>query len=180
MSIEQHFRENGDRARVLKEPINGAWVVYDHRKASNLAYRILRNWEDAEDCVQETYERVIRYFNSFDNSRDFNAWFDRILVRVCLKHRDGTLSAPDTVEADDTLSFEEYLSEADKPEHYVELVEWTEKISKLKERVSPRDYEILSLFFVYGHLREDISNMLCVHVKTVDRVLGKYRKSLGL
>lgn len=171
--ITQHFKENGDRARVLEEPSNGAWVVYDHQKSTKFAFRILRNWDQAEEAVQETYYRAVKYFKSFDKARSFDDWFCRILARVCANMLNNNGQIPDTVEIDDNLAVEDYLSEGESPEGLVELEEWSKAMDKLK--LSNRDREVLSLYFVYGHTRKDVADILSMGAANVDRIITKNR-----
>ncbi|HEX5436960.1 MAG TPA: RNA polymerase sigma factor [Gemmatimonadaceae bacterium] len=49
------------------------------RRAYAVAYRIVRDREDAEDVVQETFMAVLDHINEFDDARPFAPWFFRIL-----------------------------------------------------------------------------------------------------
>jgi DNA-directed RNA polymerase specialized sigma24 family protein len=49
-----------------------------------LAYRNLRNREDAEDITQETFVRAWTHSARFDPSRSFDAWVARIAINLCL------------------------------------------------------------------------------------------------
>jgi RNA polymerase sigma-70 factor (ECF subfamily) len=51
-------------------------------RAYRLAYRMLRNTAEAEDAVQEAYLRAWRAFHSFEPSRPFEAWLQRILANI--------------------------------------------------------------------------------------------------
>jgi RNA polymerase sigma-70 factor (ECF subfamily) len=50
----------------------------------NLAYRILKCREDAEDILQETFIDCFRNIDSFRFESTFGAWLKRILVNKCL------------------------------------------------------------------------------------------------
>ncbi len=53
-------------------------------KIYNLALRILRNKEDAEDVLQETFITVIKKINTFDGRSSFFTWLYRIATNVAL------------------------------------------------------------------------------------------------
>jgi RNA polymerase sigma factor (sigma-70 family) len=51
--------------------------------AYNLARWLLKNQEDAEDLVQESYLRAFRLFVSFHEGSNSRAWFLRIVRNTC-------------------------------------------------------------------------------------------------
>ena len=52
--------------------------------AYNVAYRMLRNAEDAEDAVQEAFISAYRAFSSFKGQSKVSTWLYRIVVNSCL------------------------------------------------------------------------------------------------
>src|ERR1700719_1893201 len=51
--------------------------------AYNLARWLMKNQEDAEDMVQESYLRAFRFFASFHPGTNCRAWFLRIVRNTC-------------------------------------------------------------------------------------------------
>jgi RNA polymerase sigma-70 factor, ECF subfamily len=47
-------------------------------------YRITRNWEDAEDVLQESFLRAFVHLKSFEGRSSFSSWFTRIAVNSAL------------------------------------------------------------------------------------------------
>ncbi len=70
--------KQGDRA-ALSQLVN----KYSER-IYNLALRILRNREDAEDVLQETFITVIEKLHSFDGRSGFFTWVYRIATNASL------------------------------------------------------------------------------------------------
>lgn len=70
--------KNGDRV-AISELVN----KYNER-IYNLALRILRNHEDAEDILQETFLTVIEKLNQFDGRSQFFTWIYRIATNASL------------------------------------------------------------------------------------------------
>ncbi len=70
--------KQGDRA-ALSQLVN----KYSER-VYNLALRILRNREDAEDVLQETFITVIEKLHSFDGRSGFFTWVYRIATNASL------------------------------------------------------------------------------------------------
>src|ERR1700756_4844793 len=51
--------------------------------AYNLARWLMKNQEDAEDMVQESYLRAFRFFASFHEGSNCRSWFLRIVRNTC-------------------------------------------------------------------------------------------------
>lgn len=50
----------------------------------NLAYRMLRNTDDAKDAVQETFVKAFRAIKDFDPQRPIKPWLCRICSNCCV------------------------------------------------------------------------------------------------
>jgi RNA polymerase sigma-70 factor (ECF subfamily) len=48
------------------------------------AYRITRNWEDAEDALQDTFLKVFIHLNRFEGRSSFVTWVTRIAINTSL------------------------------------------------------------------------------------------------
>jgi RNA polymerase sigma factor (sigma-70 family) len=78
--------------------------------AYNLARWLMRNQEDAEDMVQESYLRAFRFFGSFHEGANCRAWFLRIVRNTCytalgardLKQQPVPLDSEEAEEIQDT------------------------------------------------------------------------------
>jgi RNA polymerase sigma factor (sigma-70 family) len=80
-SLVEAFKRSGDHAYIA--------VLFQRyaRRLYALAHRILHDHANAEDCVQETFCRVIEAIEPFDEARegsDVWAWLVTIAKRVCL------------------------------------------------------------------------------------------------
>jgi len=64
------------------------------------AYSILKNSEDAEDAMQETYLRVFNKIHTFEGTSAFSTWLTRIVINTCLMRLRQKRTRP-------TMSFDE-------------------------------------------------------------------------
>jgi RNA polymerase sigma-70 factor (ECF subfamily) len=54
------------------------------RKVLRTLYRITRNWEDAEDALQNAFLKVFLHLNAFEGRSSFSSWFTRIAINSAL------------------------------------------------------------------------------------------------
>ncbi|MBR6646866.1 MAG: sigma-70 family RNA polymerase sigma factor [Clostridia bacterium] len=52
----------------------------------NYTFRMLKNREDAEDALQDTYIKVYNSLKSFQGNSSFRTWLYKIATNVCLDH----------------------------------------------------------------------------------------------
>jgi RNA polymerase sigma-70 factor (ECF subfamily) len=66
---------------------SAAFEILCHQSAStifHLARRIMRNNEDAEDVVQESFQRAFIHLQSFNGDSRFSTWLSRIAINTAL------------------------------------------------------------------------------------------------
>ncbi len=71
-------RAGGGDARAFGDLVGR----YEDRVLS-IAWRLLRNRDDAMDAAQETFVRMYKYLRTFDRNGDLGAWIYQIAVNVC-------------------------------------------------------------------------------------------------
>ena len=73
-----------DQVRIASDRDFSEIVENNTDFAYNVAYRMLRNAEDAEDAVQEAFISAYRAFSTFKGQSKASTWLYRILVNACL------------------------------------------------------------------------------------------------
>ena len=53
-------------------------------KVLRTLYRITRNWEDAEDALQESLLKAFRHLSGFENRSNFSSWLTKIAINSAL------------------------------------------------------------------------------------------------
>ncbi len=82
--------ETGDESIVVRKAKHGDQQALSElvnrysERIYNLALRILRNKEDAEDVLQETFMTVIKKISTFDERSGFFTWIYRIATNASL------------------------------------------------------------------------------------------------
>ncbi|MCG8455823.1 MAG: sigma-70 family RNA polymerase sigma factor [Holophagales bacterium] len=78
----------------------------------NMAYRLTRNAEDAQDLVQETYLKAYKYYDKFQKGTNLKAWLFRIMKNTFINgYRKRQTQPPQSAFSDIEESFESMVSE---------------------------------------------------------------------
>ena len=83
---------NADDVEIVRGCLAGSEAAYRQlvaryqRPVFSLAMRVLRQAEDAEDVVQETFVRVFKALDRYDQARPFSTWLFTIAARLCIDH----------------------------------------------------------------------------------------------
>lgn len=93
-----------------------AHFLRSHRRAYNLAYRMVGSASEAEDVTQDAFVRAWRSFRHYDRSRPFEGWLFRIVTNLVIDRRrrqgrvpifslDAHVAAGETSDANLTFEF---------------------------------------------------------------------------
>ena len=122
-----------------------------YRRVFYETYRITRNWQDAEDALQDSLLRAFSHLNNFQERSSFSTWLTRIAINSALmilrKKRNGfELSLDGTDDPGGECERWETQSPAENPESsYVRR----EREALLREailRLPPRSREVVELW----------------------------------
>src|SRR5438128_1823182 len=58
-------------------------MLATERRVASLAWHILGDAEEVKEALQETFLRVFRHLDGYDERRDFLGWLYRIAMNVC-------------------------------------------------------------------------------------------------
>ena len=53
-------------------------------KTLRRAYRVVKNWQDAEDVLQESFIKAFLHLKNFEERSSFSSWFTRIAINNAL------------------------------------------------------------------------------------------------
>jgi RNA polymerase sigma-70 factor, ECF subfamily len=154
-------------------------------KVYRLAIRMLRNPQDAEDALQETFLQVHRGLPGFEGRSAFSTWLFRLATNVCLmkiRHR-GT-------EPSKLLPLEDYLPRQENGE-VPQMVDWTirpeeallskesrEKMMEALEKIPPEYRAVFILRDMEGFSNGETGESLGISVAAVKSRLHRARLAL--
>src|SRR6478735_7468734 len=148
------------------------------KDAYNLTRWLMKNQEDAEDMVQESYLRAYRFFGTFHEGTNCRAWFLRIVRNTCYSalgdHNLKQKQVPLDSEADEI--------EDTSPLPPVSLAKKA-MVESVREAIAalPVDFrEVVILRELEGLSYKEISEVSVVPIGTVMSRLARGRHQLSL
>jgi len=139
----------------------------------NSVYWLIEHGEDARDIVQEAFLRAFQSLRTVkDDSRFFTGLY-RIAVHAAMNHKRKQRVAH--LRCGDEFADSPQSSEANRPEHAMELAEEEKCIREALNRLSPEHRLVLVMKDIDGQRYEDIAEILQVPIGTVRSRLQRAR-----
>lgn len=156
-------------------------LIKNYKKlAYNVALRLLKNKEDAEDVSQEALIKVFKSINSFNFKATFKVWLYRIVVNTCVdfirKKKIPTYSF-DNIDKNNKVLYD-IVDNKNNPDVVVQS-----KIEKniIYDSINNLDYDfkiVIILRELHGLSYKEISNILSCSEGTVKSRINRARKKL--
>ncbi len=154
-------------------------------RAFQFAYRLSHNPEEAKDCVQEAFFRVLRSWEKYDETRSLEAWFFTILRHVFLdgrrryERRMGvSLDASIVSEGGEAGTFLDLLpAEEEGMLQRLERREAGEAVHRVLDAMSYEHRVVLTLCDMEAMNYEEIAQVLDVPAGTVRSRISRARQA---
>ena len=124
--VEQAQR--GDRAAIERLMRSHNRLLY------RVARGVLRNDDDAEDCVQEAYLQALRSLHRFRGESNLSTWLTRIVLNAALQRLRGRHRWDDSVSVDNVIDLEPRLAAQVDPVERPDDAAWRAEMRRLLER----------------------------------------------
>ena len=152
----------------------------------NLCYRFLNNYEEADDCAQDTFVKVYRGLSSFRFESSFSTWVYRIAVNTCknktasMKYRiDRAMIRLDKPkEFDNGVYPMEVEDDTHSPEKLVEKKEQSRIIQRAIDTLPHKQKKVIVLRDIEGLAYEQIVEITGHKLGTVKSKLARAREML--
>ena len=150
------------------------------QRAFRVAYDVLRNQQDAEDVVQESFVKAYLSLHSFKGDSSFYTWLYRIVFNMAIDVKRKITRSGRHVVVDDigSLSEEPVSSGVNRPDRQVSGQEELGILAKAMDELSEDQRQVLMLREVDGLSYEEISAALDIKEGTVMSRLFYARKRL--
>ena len=140
----------------------------------SVARKYLGSLEDAEDCVQEAFLKVIRYKGTFNNVGSLEGWIKRIVINTAIdsyRRRRTNKVTYDT----DLVDRYDYSEEEDKP--YMEGVP-NQLVIDAIESLSTSYKKVAKMYLLDGYKHHEIAEVLNISLGTSKSNLSKGKKNV--
>ena len=143
----------------------------------NLCYRMLRQFEEADDATQDTFLKAYRSLKQFRGDARLKTWLCQIARNECLNR----LRHENMASLDQQLTTDYSFQTADSTPSPLELIEQRETQSIVHEAINklPHQYRlVITLFHLNGLSYEEISQVMEIPMGTVKTHIFRARELL--
>ena len=131
-------------------------VLRYRRKLTAVAWRFFSDQADAEDMAQEAFVRAFTNLEKLRPGVPFHNWLYRVTINLCLDRVRKERRRPQQLEPDLTQPEEEWLErqlyqeKTDPEPRFVDHLIAQQLISRVLERIAPKDRLVLHLLYCEG------------------------------
>ena len=143
----------------------------------NLCYRMLRQFEEADDATQDTFLKAYRSLKQFRGDARLKTWLCQIARNECLNR----LRHENMASLDQQLTTDYSFQIADPTPSPLELIEQQETQSIVHDAINklPHQYRlVIALFHLNGLSYEEISQVMEIPMGTVKTHIFRARELL--
>lgn len=144
-------------------------------KAFSLLKRMLKNEQDAEETLQDSFMKAYNSLNSFKGESKFSTWFYKIVYNSALTK----LSSQKRKTEREMTSVEDHFDlKSDYDYNTSEKKDFSEFVSELVNKLPERFSAAISFYYLDEMSCEDISKVMNVSVSNVKVMLHRSRNAL--
>lgn len=152
-------------------------------KIYRLAYRMLGQAQEAEDIVQETFLRVYKNLERYDDNQKFSTWIYRIATNLCIdrlrKRRRKTYSLDaELPDSDGSDGYDLLPTEDQGPDEQVLLSETQRVVRHMLAQLPEKYKAVVVLKYLHDRSLQEISDITGMPVSTIKTRIHRGREYL--
>jgi len=158
-------------------------IISCEKKVFNIAYRMIGNYDDANELAQEVFIKAFRSIKNFKGDSLFSTWIYKITANVCLdelrkRKNKNILSLDQDIELNDGDVKRQISDNAPSPDMEVESKEIKTIVNESIQQL-PDDYKsVIILRDIQGFSYDEISKIVNCPEGTVKSRLNRARQAL--
>ena len=126
----------------------------------NIAMRLLKNADNADDAIQESFLSAFKNIHQFKGEVTFGAWLKKIVIHKCLNHLKK--KELDVISLDESYGYDIEKEEADNWGFDSLIV--LEDVKKSIDKLSDKYKFVVMLYLIEGYDHEEISEVLDISI----------------
>jgi RNA polymerase sigma-70 factor, ECF subfamily len=163
-----------------------AFVELSKRHSNKIlrrAYRIVKNWQDAEDVLQESLLRAFLHLKDFEERSSFSSWLTRIAINFALmslrKKRGHIEISMEVINDDHGIHYRwEPKDPAESPESRYSRREREDLLEGAIRQLPPTLRQVVQLKLIDGRSGEEVSRTLGISVPAAKSRLARAKTAL--
>jgi len=122
---------------------------------------------EADEMLNDTFYKVFKYLDRYDNSREFKPWLSKVCVNACLEYNRKYLKK---------IRFVEYKGEL--TDQWSKDIPSEIDIPKILQLLSPAYRVVFNLYVMEEYKHQEIAQMLGISVNTSKSNLHRAKQQL--
>ncbi|WP_299163944.1 sigma-70 family RNA polymerase sigma factor [uncultured Eudoraea sp.] len=165
--------------KVIKGENNAYAELVDRYKQMvyTLAYKIVKNREDAEEVAQDTFVKAYNALNDFKGDSKFSTWLYKIAYYRSLDYLKKNKRRVETTKID--ISEEYNIASLDDALDALEAKDRTEIIKNAIQKLPGEDSVLITLYYFETLSMNEISKVMGISSNTIKVRLFRGRKRLA-
>lgn len=143
-----------------------------HERIFNVCYRIVGDFQDAEEATMDAFLACYRSLVSFEERSSFATWVYRIAIRCAYKYREKR--PPESINVGELELTK--IHSADEPDEILSQAEIQKAIEHVIDMLPDRLRDATILYFLEGLSYQDIADILECPVGTVGSRINSARR----
>ncbi|KEQ30975.1 hypothetical protein N180_08835 [Pedobacter antarcticus 4BY] len=144
--------------------------------AYTIAFKIVRNNEDAEEIVQDSFVKAFRSLSDFKKTAKFSSWLYRIVYNTALTKISG--QKPVTCDIYDDLERNEYIDQGNASWNLLLEADRKKYIDLALSKIKDEDRLIITLYYIAEQSVSEITKITNLQTSAVKMRLLRARKQL--
>ena len=148
----------------------------------NYALKIVRNADDAQDLLQETYYKAFKNYHQFENGTNSKAWMFMILKNTFINNYRKVKREPAKIDYDEIEDIYENIKSDQSNDNNLDLDFYNnlldDELSAALSRIPSKMREVFLLCDLEGYTYEEIAEITDIPIGTVRSRLHRARKLL--
>ncbi|MBF0317284.1 MAG: sigma-70 family RNA polymerase sigma factor [Nitrospirae bacterium] len=165
------------------DAFDGLVLKYKDR-VFNMCYRMMGDYDEANDCAQEAFIKAYRAMGGFRGESSFSTWLYRIAVNTCksrltsLKYLFFKRMLSTNTETDDGLTPGDISDERFSPEHPLRKRQQDEVIQRAIRSLPLRQRTVVVLRDIEGLSYDEIASVTGLKAGTIKSNIARGRQTL--